>query len=87
MQQAQARSRVWEDSTCRAAAEPVHHDHSAHMLQLPKPLRREPVLRSERDHGTEEPGIAMKSSPRSLHLEEARGERHRPSTIKTKMNK
>ena len=58
---------VWEDPTCRGAAKPVHHNywacalepvsHSywAHVPQLLKPARLEPVLHNKRNHRNEKP--------------------------------
>ena len=56
---------VWEDPTCCGAAKPVHHNYWAcalepashnfwaHVPQLLKPVRLEPVLHSKRSHHNE----------------------------------
>ena len=49
----------------------------AHMPQLLKPVRLEPVLHNKRS-----PPTAMKSSPYSPQLEKARAQQQRPNTAK-----
>ena len=67
MQGAQVRALVREDPTCRGAAkpvrhnywacalEPVSHHYWAHVPQLLKPVRQEPVLHNKRSHRNEKP--------------------------------
>ena len=81
---------VQEDPTCRGATKPVRHNYWAcalepashnywaHVPQLLKPARLEPMLRN-RSHRT-----ATKSSPRSLQLEKARAQQQRPDSAKNK---
>ena len=54
MQGTRVRSLVREDSTCCGTAKPVSHNYSAHVLQLLKPTRLEPVLQ-ERSRRNEKP--------------------------------
>ena len=68
----------WEDPTCHGATKPVHHNywacalepashnHWAHMPQLLKPARLEPVLCNKRS-----PRTATKSSPHSPQREKS----------------
>ena len=44
-----------EDSTCRWATKPVHHNYWAHMPQLLKPVCLEPMLCNKRSHRNEKP--------------------------------
>ena len=65
MQGTGVRALVREDPTCRGATksvrhnywactlEPVSHNYWAHMPQLLKPARLEPVLRNKRSHRNE----------------------------------
>ena len=58
---------VWEDPTCHGATKPMHHNYWAcalepashnywaHVPQLLKPMRLEPVLRNKRSHCNEKP--------------------------------
>ena len=46
---------VWEHPTCRGAAEPVCHNYWAHVPQLLKPMRLEPVLHNKRSHCNDKP--------------------------------
>ena len=67
MQGTQVRALVWEDPTCCGATKPVRHNYRAcalepvsHnywvcLLQLPKPMCLEPVLRNKRSHCNEKP--------------------------------
>ena len=67
MQGTQVRALVREDPTCRGATKPVHHNcwacvlepashnYWAHVPQLLKPARLEPVLRNKRSHCNEKP--------------------------------
>ena len=54
MQGTRVRALVWEYPTCRGATKPVHN-YWAHVLQLLKPARLEPVLRNKRSHRDEKP--------------------------------
>ena len=53
VQGTQVCSPVWEDSTCRGATKPVHHEYLAHTLQLLNPVHLEPVLFNKRSHYNE----------------------------------
>ena len=67
MQGTRIRALVQEDPTCRGATKPVHHNYWAwalepashnywaHVPQLLKPARLEPVLRNKRSHDNEKP--------------------------------
>ena len=55
MQSTQVRAPVWEDPMCCEATKPVRHNYWAHVLQLLKPVRLEPVLRNKRSHLNEKP--------------------------------
>ena len=55
MQGTRVQPLVQEDPTCRGATKPVHHNYWAHVLQLLKPVRLEPVLRNKRSHRKEKP--------------------------------
>ena len=55
----------------------------AHVPQLLKPVRLEPVLRSKATT-TRSPCATTKSSPRWLQLERARAQKQRPNTAKNK---
>ena len=55
MQGTQVQAQVWEDPTCRGAAKPVRHNYWAHVPQLLKPARLEPMLRSKKSHRNEKP--------------------------------
>ena len=89
MQGTRVRALVWEDPTCRGATqtmhhnywactlEPASHNYWAHVPQLLKPARLEPMLRNKRSHRNEKP-------VRSLQLEKAREQQQRPNTAKNK---
>ena len=47
------RSLVWEDPTCRGATKPMSHNYWAHVPQLLKSARLEPVLCNKRSHHNE----------------------------------
>ena len=49
------RALVREDPTCRGATKPVCHNYWAHVPQLLKPTRLEPVLHNKRSHHNEKP--------------------------------
>ena len=67
MQGTRVQALVWEDPTCRGATkpvchndwacalEPVSHNYWAHVPQLLKPTRLEPVLHNKRSHRNEKP--------------------------------
>ena len=67
MQRTQVQALVREDPTCRGATKPVHHNYWAcalepvshnywaHVPQLLKPTRLEPVLSNKRSHRDEKP--------------------------------
>ena len=67
MQGTQVRALVRENPTCRGATKPAHHNYWswavepmshnywAHVPQLLKPARLEPVLCNKRSHGNEKP--------------------------------
>ena len=67
MQGTQVQALAREDPTCRGATKPVRHNYwacaleparhnyRAHMPQLLKPARLEPVLRNKRSHRNEKP--------------------------------
>ena len=67
MQGTRVRALVQEDPTCRGATKPVHHNYWActleptshnywaHVPQLMKPMRLEPMLRNKRSHCNEKP--------------------------------
>ena len=55
MQVTWVRALVREDPTCRGATKPVRHNYWAHVPQLLKPARLEPVLHNKRSHRYEKP--------------------------------
>ena len=62
MQGTRIQALVREDPTCRGATKPVHHNYWAashnywaHVPQLLKPVRLEPLLHNKRSHGNEKP--------------------------------
>ena len=67
MQGTRVQALVWEDPTCLGATKPVHHNYWAcalepashnywaHVPQLLKPVRPEPVLHNKRSHHKEKP--------------------------------
>ena len=67
MQGTRVQALVWEDPTCREEIKPVRHNYwawalepvscnyGAHMPQLLKPMRLEPVLCNKRSHCNEKP--------------------------------
>ena len=67
MQGTQVRALAQEDPTCHGATKPVRHNYWActlepashnywaHVPQLPKPVRLEPMLRNKRSHDNEKP--------------------------------
>ena len=62
-----------EDPKCRGATKPGCHDYWAHVPQLLKPVRLEPVLRNKRSHRNEKP------AHRSPQLEKTRTQQRRPN--------
>ena len=91
VQGTRVRALVQQDPTCRRATKPVHHNYWAcalepashnywaHVPQLLKPVRLEPMLHNKRSRRT-----ATNSSPRSLQLEKAHAQQRRPNTAKNK---
>ena len=55
MQGTRVWSLFWEDPTCCRATKPVRHNYWAHLPQLLKFTRLEPVLRNKRRHYNENP--------------------------------
>ena len=55
MQGTRVRALVREDPTCRGATKPMRHNYWAHVPQLLKPARLEPVLHNKRSHDNEKP--------------------------------
>ena len=98
MQGTQVRALVRGDPTCHGATkpmrhnywacalEPASHNYWAHVPQLLKPTRLEPVLHNKRSHHNEKPATATKSSPCSPQLEKASAQQQRPNTAKNKWN-
>ena len=74
-------SLVQEDPTCCGATKPLHHNYWAHVPQLLKPMRLEPVLHNKRSHHNE----------KSVHCNEepllATTRENLRTAIKTKNNK
>ena len=60
MQGTWVRALVREDPTCRRATKPVRHNYWAHVLQLLKLVRLEPVLCNKRSHCNEKPAHCNK---------------------------
>ena len=87
---------VWEDPTCCGATEPMcynywtcaleptSHKYWAHVPQLLKPMRLEPVLLNKRSHRNEKPSPHTKSGPRLPQLEKAHAQQWRPNAAKNK---
>ena len=57
----------------------------AHMPQLLKLTRLEPVLHNKRSHRNEKPVHHNEEQPRSLQLEKACAQQRRPNAAKTKL--
>ena len=55
IQGTQVRALVQEDPTCHGATKQVCHNYWAHVPQLLKPGRLEPMLRNKRSHRDEKP--------------------------------
>ena len=55
VQGTQVRALVQEDPTCSGATKPAHCNYKAHVLQLLKAARLEPVLQNKRSHRNEKP--------------------------------
>ena len=99
MQGTQVRALVREDPTCRRATKPVRqnywacarepasHNYWAHVPQLLKPARLEPVLHNKRSHRNEKPAHRDEEYPRSPQLEKAHTQQRRPNAAKNKINK
>ena len=84
MQGTRVRALVQEDPTCRGATKPMRHNYWAHVPQLLKPARLEPVLHNKRSHDNEKPVHHNKEWPRSPQLEKAHVQQRRPNTAKNK---
>ena len=96
MKGTRVRALVQEDPTCRGATKPVHHNYWAcalepvshtywaHVPQLLKPVRLEPVLRNREAAAMGSPCTATKSSPGSPQLEKAHEQQQRPNAAKNK---
>ena len=96
MQGTRVRALVQEDPTCRGATKPVchsywactlepaNHNYWAHVPQLLKPVRLEPVLPTREATAMRSPCTTTKSSPRSLQLEKAHVQQQRPNAAKNK---
>ena len=79
MQGTRVRALVGEDPTCRRATKPVHHNdwacalepvshnYWAHVPQLLKPTRLEPVLHNKRSHHSEKP-VHRNKDPMQLKI-------------------
>ena len=90
MQGTWVRALVWEGPTCcratkpvrhnywACALEPASHNYWAHVPQLLKPTRLEPVLCNKRSTAIRSLCTTIKSSPRSPQLEKAREQQRRP---------
>ena len=91
------RALVWEEPTCHRATQPVRHNYWAcalepvslnywaHVPQLLKLLRLEPVLRNKRSHLNEKPAHPNEEEPPSLQLEKACSQQQRPNAAKNKL--
>ena len=66
------------------ALEPGSHNYWAHVPQLLKPARLEPVLHNKRGRCTEKPRHHSEEQPHSLQLEQVHTQQRRPSTAKNK---
>ena len=89
---------VQEDPTCGGATKPVHgnywacalgptsHNYWAHVPQLQKPARLEPVLH-KRSHRNEKPAHRNDEQPPLEQLEKARAQQRRPNAAKNKIKK
>ena len=55
VQGTQFRALVQEDPMCHGATKPLRHNYWAHVPQLQKPARLEPVLHNKRSHCNEKP--------------------------------
>ena len=87
------RALVWKDPTCCGATKPVRHNYWAcalkptshnywaHVPQLLKPARLEPVLHTREATAMRSPHTTKKSSPRSPQLEKARAQQQRPNAV------
>ena len=99
MQGTRVRALVQEDPTCHGASKPVRHNYWActlepashnywaHVPQLLKPARLEPVLRNKKPLQWEARTPQQRVAPRSPQLEKARVQQQRPNAAKNKINK
>ena len=83
MQGTRVRSLVQEDPTSRGATKPMCDNYWAHMPQLLKPVRLEPVLRNKRSHSNEKPAH-HNEDPRSPQLEKVCEHQQRPNAAQNK---
>ena len=67
----QVRALGQEDPTYRGAARPVHHNYWAHVPQLLRPVRLEPMVRNKRSYHMRGPRAAMRGGPRSPQLDKS----------------
>ena len=82
-QGAQVWSLVQEDPTCCGATKPVATTTEAHVLQLLKPVRLEPVLHNKRSHHKWEARAPQRRvAPRSLQLEKTHMQQRGPNATK-----
>ena len=96
MQGTRVRALVQEDPTCRGATKPVHHNYWActlepashnywaHVPQLLKPTRLEPVLHNKRSHGNEKPAHCKEEWPRLTATGESHTQQQRTKAAKSK---
>ena len=81
MRGTRVRALAREDPTCCGATKPVSHNYWAHVPQLLRPGRLEPVLRNKRGHN-EKPVHCNEAQPPAPQLK-ARAQQRRPNTAKT----
>ena len=84
MKGTQVQALVREDPTCRGATKPVSNNYWAHVPQLLKPARLEPVLGHKRSHRSEKPAHPTNGSPCSPQLEKAHVQQPTPNAAKNK---
>ena len=80
MQGTRVRALVWEDPTCRGAAEPVSHNYWACASGACAPQQREAAI-------VRGPRTVMKSGPHLPQLEKALAQKRRPNTVINKKKK
>ena len=96
MQGTRVRALVQENPTCRRATKPVRHNYWAcalepashnywaHMPQLLKPTRLEPVLHNKRSHHNEKPVHGNEEQPPLTLTRESHTQQRKPNTAKNK---